>query len=121
MASTSALEVVSVTAHDTQSTRVAGQLNVDSGRACSRALAYLYRERPGRPTNPTVNPNPFDPFATSPQSDTTFITQHQARVGALYDFLCLYLLQITKATEIREFFVFVLICCSLGTFLNSLY
>jgi len=81
MASTSALEVVSVTAHDTQSTRTAASINVDSGRACSRALCYLYRERPMKPSTSHCL---FDPFATSPQSNTFYITQHQARVGALY-------------------------------------
>jgi len=91
MASTSALEVVSVTAHDTQATRLAASINVDSGRACSRALAYLYRERPARNGASSTANALFDYFATSQQNgDTTgstsgfYITQHQARVGALY-------------------------------------
>ena len=80
MASTSALEVVSVTAHNTQATRAAASVNVESGRSCSRALGFIWRERPALDTsNATV-----DRFATYPNSEAIFQTEFQARVGSLY-------------------------------------
>ncbi len=83
MAASSALEVVSVTAHDTQSTRATSTINVESGKAVSRALGYLYRERPA--LGNLVTGTNVDKFSTIVQDSTTpYITQHQARVGSLY-------------------------------------
>jgi hypothetical protein len=81
MASTSALEVVSVTAHNTQGSRGSGNnsLSLDCGRACSRALAFLYRERPAVAIGAG-----FDPFATVTMSASNYISNFQARVGSLY-------------------------------------
>lgn len=80
-ASTSSLEVTSVTVHDTQSRRSQSSVNVDCGKACSRALRYLYRERDSRadPTDAT-----FDNFKCLPVTSTYWPVEHQARVGSLY-------------------------------------
>jgi len=85
MASSSALEVVTVTAHDTPGTRNSASYNLDSGRAASRSLAFLYRERPAFAGG--AGAATFDPFATIsnvPSGGNGYLTAHQARIGALY-------------------------------------
>ncbi len=79
MASSSGLEVLTVTAHDTQGTRAAASINLDCGRACSRALGYLYRERPVVSLNADA-----DKFATVVQNSDFYVTQMQGRVGSQY-------------------------------------
>jgi hypothetical protein len=83
MASTSSLEVVSVTAHDTQGTRSSSQnsMSLDCGRAASRALCALYRERPAIATVYTAA---YDPMATLACTSSTYISNMQFRVGNLY-------------------------------------
>lgn len=79
MASTSSLELVTTTAQNTQATRTAATLNVDNGRACSRALMFLFRERPisGSASN-------FDHFKCMTVDASFYPTEWQCRVGSLY-------------------------------------
>ncbi len=80
-AATSSLEVTSVTVHDTQSRRAQSSVNVDCGKACSRALRYLYRERLARTSATDAT---YDNFKCIPVNGTYWPVEHQARVGSLY-------------------------------------
>ncbi len=80
-AANSALDIVSLTAYDTTFSRVAStSINVDCAKAVSRAVGFLYRERPSTPNN-TTSP---DYFASYIVDGTNYPVSYQARLGGLY-------------------------------------
>ncbi len=80
-ASSAGLEVVSVTAYDTQFIRTQTAVNVDCSKAVSRALAFVYKERL---TPVALGASGVDKFASYPVTSANYPTSFQARIGGLY-------------------------------------
>lgn len=76
----SGLEIVSSTVHDTAATRLAASLNLDCGKAASRSLGFVYRERSAQDLTDAKT----DKFACYPISSSFYPTFFQSRVGSLY-------------------------------------
>jgi len=81
-AASSGLEVVSVTAYNTQFNRTIASVNVDCSKAVARALSFVYRERPILASDSAATVS--DHFACYPVDGTNYPVQFQSRVGSLY-------------------------------------
>ncbi len=79
-ASSSGLEIVGVTAYNTQFNRTQAAVSVDVSKAVSRAISYIYRERPVLTSAETTK----DHFACVPVTTLDYPEQYQARIGGLY-------------------------------------
>ncbi len=69
------LDVLSESVHDTQASRTGSSINVDNGRSVSRALGFVYRERPVQ----TVADATQDKFALMPVSAAQYPTGEFSR------------------------------------------
>jgi len=79
-ASSSGLEIVGVTAYNTQFNRSQAAVSVDCSKAVSRAISYIFRERAVLTSAETTKDH-FACFAVTP---TDYPVQFQARIGGLY-------------------------------------
>ncbi len=78
-AATSSLELLTRTVQTTTGTRSSTTLNLDSGRACSRALMSIWREHPG-----ATGSSNWDNFKCMTIDDTHFPAEWQLRLGNCY-------------------------------------
>ncbi len=77
------LEVVTTTAFQFPGSRpgTSASINLDIGKSVSRALGFVWRERPAQPESADAT---FDYFATTSETITEYVTSWQARIGNLY-------------------------------------
>lgn len=78
-AASNSLEVSAVTYHNTISSRTSGQLNLDVGKAVSRALGCVFKERK---TSGFIQSS--ERFASVPLDATSYVSEFQLRLGSLY-------------------------------------
>lgn len=81
-ASSSGLEIVGVTAYNTQFNRTQAAVSVDCSKAVSRAISYIYRERPVLTSESKDSIK--DHFACFAVTPTDYPVQTQARIGGCY-------------------------------------